>query len=169
MKECLDLSELCSCHVPHPQEAFCKSDFVILARVKQYQLLNETIAYKVRIRKHFKMSEKAEVALKSGRLLTPRGDSVCQNTLTLGKIRRQRKGLKMMYRQGCVCQIASCYSSLYCQKRKGACLFSTLKRSCYDSEGICLPSPSKVCRWAKSAQLNKCVDGNKLTISRWSG
>lgn len=107
------------------------------------------------------MSEKAEVALKSGRLLTPRGDSVCQNTLTLGKMyvlfgkvkhlkaytnmcdatyrwedlsRRQRKGLKMMYRQGCVCQIASCYSSLYCQKRKGACLFSTLKRSCYDSE-----------------------------------
>ncbi|GJQ80390.1 hypothetical protein Trydic_g12251 [Trypoxylus dichotomus] len=192
---CIDLSELCSCQRSHPQEKFCNSDFVILARVKQYQVFNTTKVYKARIKKYFKLSEKAEVALKSGRLLTPNGDSLCESSLSPGKLyvlsgrvvhlkavinlcgmaypwktltKRQRKGFKMMYRHGCVCKISSFVES------KNSCLWPKSRTNslrCYEEEGICLPSPSKVCRWAKSAALTKCIHPHdkRLTISRWSG
>ncbi|KRT82987.1 hypothetical protein AMK59_4348 [Oryctes borbonicus] len=189
---CIDLSELCSCRWSHPQEKFCNSDFVILARIKQYKISNGTKIYKVRIRKQFKISEKAEVALKSGQLLTPDGSSLCESELSPGKMyvlsgrvvhlkaridlcgmadrweylsKRQKKGLRMMYRHGCVCKISTFMNS------RNSCLWPKEKMACYETEGICLPSPSKVCRWAKSAALNNCLHAHdkRLTISRWSG
>lgn len=116
--------------------------------------------YKARIRRQFKTSEKAEVALKSGRLLTPFGTSVCESELVSGKLyvlsgkvihlkarinlcdmayrwdnlsRRQRKGLRMMYRQGCACKISPCYESS-CTKRKNNCSLPKLKMDCYERE-----------------------------------
>ena len=121
---------------------------VILARVKRQQVLNNTRIYKVRIRKEYKMSEKAQIALKSGRLLTSDNEGTCGITLQLGKVyaisghvsnlrahinlcgmatrwehlsKRQRKGLKKMYKQGCDCRIDTCFFG--CRKRKDACVF----------------------------------------------
>lgn len=134
-----------------------------MARIKQQKSLNGTIAYKARIRKEFKMSEKAKVALKSGRLLTPEGSSVCESELTLGKLyvlsgriihlqarinlcgmayrwenlsKRQRKGLRMMYRQGCTCKISRCYGH-QCMKNKNSCVWPVAQyhsMSCFEKE-----------------------------------
>lgn len=127
---------------------------VILARVKREYLLNDTKIYKVRIRKTYKMSEKSEVALKSGRLLTARYDSMCGVDLKVGGVyaisgkvlslqarinlcglhelwrnlsRRQRKGLKKIYHHGCHCKINHCWPE-YCRYRKksvNTCNWST--------------------------------------------
>lgn len=102
------------------------------------------------------MSEKSEVALKFGRLLTARDDSMCGVDLKVGSVyaisgkvlslqarinlcglhelwrnlsRRQRKGLKKMYHHGCHCKINYCWSN-YCRNhKKSACNWST-----YNSE-----------------------------------
>lgn len=103
--------------------------------------------YKIRIRKEYKMSEKAVVALKSGRLLTALEDSMCGVDLDVGQLyviggkvtslqarinlcgftenwrnltNRQRKGLRRMYHHGCHCQIHFCPSGR-CAKNKNQC------------------------------------------------
>lgn len=124
----------------------------ILARVKREYTHNDTRIYKVRIRKEYKMSEKAVVALKSGRLLTSAWDSMCGVQLETGKLyaifgkvkslravinicgfterweklsKRQRKGLKRMYEQGCNCRIKSCFHHQRCLKTKDFCNWVT--------------------------------------------
>lgn len=108
---------------------------VILARVKRERIFNSTKVYKVRVKKEYKMTEKAAVALKSGQLITAEEGSMCGVDLIPGKTyaiagniyslkarinlcglntpwedltRRQRKGLRMIYKQGCTCKINSC-------------------------------------------------------------
>ncbi|KAG5889150.1 hypothetical protein JTB14_036961 [Gonioctena quinquepunctata] len=76
----------CSCMPQHPQDQFCSSDFVILARVKRERILNGTKVYKVRVRKEYKISEKGQLALKSGRLITAPYDSMCGVQLDIGKL-----------------------------------------------------------------------------------
>lgn len=59
---------------------------VVLARIKRHRVGNDSIVYKIRIRKDYKLSEKAYVALKSGRIITPRYDSMCGLQLEVGKL-----------------------------------------------------------------------------------
>ncbi|KAH0814679.1 hypothetical protein GEV33_008112 [Tenebrio molitor] len=123
----------------------------ILAMVKRERTLNETRVYKVRVRKEYKLSDKAQVALKYGRLLTPVQDSMCGVVLQLNQMyaisgrvnslkahvytcdmvvpwkdltRRQRKGLKAIYKNGCGCKINHCrYRS--CRKTPDVCLWTS--------------------------------------------
>lgn len=177
----------CSCQPNHPQAQFCNSQFVILARVKREYTYNDTRVYKVRIRKEYKMSEKGQVALKSGRLLTSTWESACGVGLKIGKVyviggkiqslkahinlcgliepwdllsRRQRKGVNKMYQQGCTCDIKRCKPP-YCKKAKDFCAWSTFSFNdaidCQRMQGICLRSASGRCSWAKNKLQTACM------------
>lgn len=177
----------CSCLPTHPQAQFCNSQFVILARVKREFTHNDTRVYKVRIRKELKMTEKAQVALKSGRLLTPLWDSMCGVKLETGKVyaiggritslkarinicgfvqkwdelsQRQRKGLNRMYKQGCTCGIKRCRPP-HCQKTRDFCTWSTFsfdnQVDCERMQGICLRSATNKCHWARNKIQTACM------------
>lgn len=172
----------CSCLLGHPQEHYCQSDFVILARVKKEQLFPKTYSkvYKVRVRKEFKISEKGIVALKSGRLHTALYDSLCGVDLKVGKLyvisgiisslrahitrcemilewkditKRQKKGLKLLYKHGCTCGIHNCMFYQKCYRQRDSCNW---KSSCETTDGICLRQASGTCMWNKNKMLSKC-------------
>ncbi|XP_023029098.2 tissue inhibitor of metalloproteinase [Leptinotarsa decemlineata] len=182
-------TEGCSCMPSHPQEQFCKSDFVILARVKRERIFNQTFSkvYKVRVRKEFKVSEKGVLALKSGRLNTPMYDSMCGVQLELGKLyvisgrifslrahvnmcgmimpwesltRRQRKGLRLLYGHGCSCGIQHCVPGRRCHHQRDSCNW---RSHCEEKEGICLRQP-KACVWARTQALSKCTKDWRRTM-----
>ncbi|KAL3269078.1 hypothetical protein HHI36_008161 [Cryptolaemus montrouzieri] len=190
----VDYSAACSCRGSHPQEHYCNSDFVILARIKRQRVVNDTLVYKIRIRKGYKISEKAYVALKSGRIVTSKYESSCGLQLEIGKLyaitgrvlslkahvnmcgyaekwenitKRQRKGLRKMYRYGCTCKIKRCRAK-HCPKNANACNWTS---GCQTQEGICLRQSNDNCNWTKNSALKKCLrnEEEQLTISRWSG
>lgn len=171
----------CSCSRSHPQENYCTSDFVIVARIRKQFNLNYQKVYKARIRKEFKMSEKAKIALKSGKLLTAVSDSLCGAGLEVGKVylitgrvqglqayislcnfvkpwnnltNRQRKGFRLIYSRGCNCLISNMY---HLPPRKNVCSWNYT--TCQQNYGICLQSPSGQCNWSKSIDLKRCITG----------
>ncbi|XP_011156559.1 LOW QUALITY PROTEIN: tissue inhibitor of metalloproteinase [Solenopsis invicta] len=180
----------CSCAQAHPQTKFCESDFVIVVRVKKVLPVNDyEIAYKVKINRVFKSNPKADMALMQNLLRTPSSDSMCGVTLNVGdtyvlngrivsgkalisycglSIRwadtttRQRKGLRQLYQQGCVCDI------LYTHwRRKGAvlessggknCLWESTPgpQDCQEKYGVCMALPSG-CSWVPSVPYKNCI------------
>lgn len=171
----------CSCSRSHPQEHYCKSDFVIVARIRKQFIPNYQKIYKARIRKEFKMSEKAKIALKSGRLLTAASGAMCGAELEVGKVylitgrvlglqafislcdfvkpwnnltNRQRKGFRLIYSRGCDCSISTTY---HMPPRRNGCSWNYT--SCQQNYGICLRSPSGQCNWSKSVDLKRCITG----------
>ncbi|KAL6437347.1 hypothetical protein ACFW04_005089 [Cataglyphis niger] len=180
----------CSCAQAHPQTKFCESDFVAVVRVKKVVPVNEyEIAYKVKINRVFKSNPKADIALMQNLLRTPSSDSMCGVTLKVGEtyvlngrvvsgqalisfcglsIRwadttsRQRKGLRQLYQQGCVCDI------LYTHwRRKGAvlessggkrCLWESTPgpQDCQEKYGVCMAVPGG-CSWVPSVPYKNCI------------
>ncbi|XP_018394401.1 PREDICTED: tissue inhibitor of metalloproteases [Cyphomyrmex costatus] len=180
----------CSCAQAHPQTKFCESDFVVVVRVKKVLPVNDyEIAYKVKINRVFKSNPKADMALMQNLLRTPSTDSMCGVTLNVGdtyvlngrivsgralistcglSIRwadtttRQRKGLRQLYQQGCVCDI------LYTHwRRKGAvlessggknCLWESTPgpQDCQEKYGVCMASHSG-CSWIPSVPYKNCI------------
>ncbi|EFA12156.1 Tissue inhibitor of metalloproteases-like Protein [Tribolium castaneum] len=177
----LQYSNACSCMGYHPQTQYCRADFVILARVKRSTVLNSLKVYKVRIRKTYKGSDKATVALKSGRLLTASDEAMCGANLEAGRVyaisgqvnslkahinlcgmaipwrnltRRQRKGLKSVYKKGCDCRIEYC-AGRKCHKTPDTCLLTN--RFCHPKQAICLRQKSRKCMWGRNDDLKKCL------------
>ncbi|XP_011062525.1 PREDICTED: metalloproteinase inhibitor 1 isoform X1 [Acromyrmex echinatior] len=180
----------CSCAQAHPQTKFCESDFVVVVRVKKVLPVNDyEIAYKVKINRVFKSNPNADMALMQNLLRTPSTDSMCGVTLNVGdtyvlngrivsgkalisncglSIRwaetttRQRKGLRQLYQQGCVCDI------LYTHwRRKGAvlessggknCLWESTPgpQDCQERYGVCMASFSG-CSWVPSVPYKNCI------------
>lgn len=129
---------------------------MILARIKRSKIINQNLIYKVRVRKEYKLSEKASTALKQGRLITPVDDAMCRQTLETGKLyvisgrilnlkaninlcgmatlwkdltKRQRKGLKAMYKHGCTCKMTTCWKHS-CPKHPNNCV-NNVKSKCH--------------------------------------
>lgn len=151
------LSQACSCHKRHPQEHFCSADFVVLAQVKRIVTDRSewSRAYKVRIKKEFKVTAKGRVALSYGRILTPAHASTCgirlkpgRRYLLTGNIRGgkpwinlcnwsqdwdrmtaiQRKGFRRLYQRGCDCKVVECHWWSKCPPpatSQAACTWST--------------------------------------------
>ncbi|CAH1155916.1 unnamed protein product [Phaedon cochleariae] len=171
----------CSCMPQHPQVQFCNADFVILARVKREKVLSDSKVYKVRVKKEYKVSEKGLLALKSGRLISAADESMCGVKLQLGKLyvlsgrihslkahinlcgmitewesltRRQRKGLKLLYRHGCSCDIKRCPLGRRCYRQRDSCNW---RNDCEIKEGVCLRQSNKSCMWTRTKALTQCT------------
>ena len=111
-------------------------DLVVLAHVKRivHDRSEWSRAYKVRIKKEFKVTESGRQALSYGRILTPSHDASCgirlkpgRRYLLTGNIRSgkpwinlcnfvhdwdrmtpiQRKGFRRLYQRGCDCKVKS--------------------------------------------------------------
>lgn len=122
----------CSCMYSHPQEHYCSADFVAVVKVKSKGKGDgTTTAYHVKVKKEFKVSDKARHALSQGLLWTSSYDSTCgvslrpTRYLISGHIRgekpwislcnfveewpklssKQKKGFRKLYQQGCPCRV----------------------------------------------------------------
>jgi len=178
---CWRVAAACSCSLQHPQQYYCNSDFVIVGRVQKIFRGKDSFsnAYKVKIRNVFKSTAKATVALKSGRIFTPMEESMCGITLKpretyviAGNImhleahinlcsfvsrwrdvtRRQRKGFRMLYKQGCTCKV---HETRRRTKSPNTCV--TNYDPCYERHGICLHDRERRCRWTRSPALTRCL------------
>lgn len=175
----------CSCMLQHPQQHVCDSDFVVLARVRR---LTETpsgdMAYKVKVKKLVKGSEKVEVILQKGLIYTPpstcmaklkaRTVHVITGTVAGGKpwvdlcdyaapIRsltpKMKKGFRLLYQSGCDCPIMPCYSWEECPKASFFCGWETAfeKNDCQGRQSMCLRGPDGTCDWLRGHLYWTCM------------
>uniref|UniRef100_U5EKP2 Putative metalloproteinase inhibitor 3 n=1 Tax=Corethrella appendiculata TaxID=1370023 RepID=U5EKP2_9DIPT len=156
-------TEACSCMPEHSQAAYCKSDYVIVARVlrRSNRKHQNNYVYKIDIRKAYKMNPAAERYLKQGRIMTPIDDSACGIKLEIGQlyvfagsdyhvnlcsfVRKyadltivEKRGIAGSYRKGCTCKIKPCFSTI-CHQSIGTCNW-TPWRKCESDYGACIPS-----------------------------
>ncbi|XP_063532332.1 tissue inhibitor of metalloproteinase [Cydia strobilella] len=172
----------CTCMLEHPQTHFCNSDFVIVGRVQKMFKGNSFYdTYKMKIRNVFKATQKAQVALKSGRILTPTQDGLCGVTLKpretyvitghvthlqahvnlceyVNKWRevtpRQRKGFRQLYKQGCTCKVKTNGRGW----RSGSPNTCFMRNDeCYERHGICLHNRQQQCHWTRAPALTRCL------------
>ncbi|EAU75995.2 AGAP003319-PA [Anopheles gambiae str. PEST] len=162
----LPTAETCSCLPQHPQTAFCDSQYVIVAQVlRKTASKNEAMdAYKIAIKKEYKMSDEARQLLNHGKLYTSTMDSACGIKLkpsTLYAIAAnseqvglcdfirpydelslvEKRGLAGVYRKGCKCKINHCWDDK-CHQRLGSCNWTPFapKGICETSYGSCVPA-----------------------------
>lgn len=161
----LPTSEACSCMLQHPQTAFCDSEYVIVAQVlRQTASKNSMNAYKIVIKKEYKMSEEARNLLRNGKLYTASQSAMCgvqldpntlyaiaANTDHVGLcdfIRPysqltivEKRGLAGIYRKGCQCEIRPCFAPK-CNPSLGGCNWSpfSTRGDCETSYGSCVPA-----------------------------
>jgi len=178
----------CSCLKRHPQEHYCTADFVVLAHVKRlvHNRSEYSRAYKVRIKKEFKMSEAGRLALSYGRILTPSHDASCgirlkagrryvlTGTINQGKpwinlcnwnhdwdrmTAVQRKGFRKLYRRGCDCKVMECHWwGGRCPSTTQACTWRTAfdRFDCQEQHAICIRNHDATCRWSHSRAFRQC-------------
>ncbi|EFN82588.1 metalloproteinase inhibitor 3 isoform X2 [Harpegnathos saltator] len=180
----------CSCAPSHPQTQFCNSDFVAVVKVKNVLAMSMyEIAYEVKINRVFKSYPKADAVLMQNLLWTSSSDSMCGVTLKVGETyvlggrinngkasvsscglmirwadttNKQRKGLRHLYQQGCVCDI------MYTQwRRKGIvlessggkrCLWESTPgpQDCQEKYGVCMVT-IRGCSWVPSVPYKNCI------------
>ncbi|XP_026476558.1 tissue inhibitor of metalloproteinase-like [Ctenocephalides felis] len=159
-------SDACSCMPMHPQEQFCKADYVIVARVmkRHFTHSNDQVVYKLQILQEYKMSEKAPHYLKSGRLVSSSSDSMCGVQLQVGEtyviMGRNRsllslcdfyrpyrslttvmkRGILGMYAKGCQCPIKTLMRATNESNRLAfdSCKWNFLSGNCEGDYGICI-------------------------------
>uniref|UniRef100_A0A1W7RA53 Tissue inhibitor of metalloproteases n=1 Tax=Hadrurus spadix TaxID=141984 RepID=A0A1W7RA53_9SCOR len=128
----IGLAKACTCMMQHPQEHYCSADYVALVKIKQRAKIEKyAAAYHIKIKKEFKMTEKARHALSQGLIWTPIPDSLCgiqfksTRYLIAGRLvgekpminmchlslewstvtPKQKKGFRRLYQQGCHCKV----------------------------------------------------------------
>ncbi|XP_058056543.1 tissue inhibitor of metalloproteinase [Anopheles bellator] len=158
--------EACSCLLQHPQTAFCESDYVIVAQVVRKTVSKTKMdAYKIAIKKEYKMSDAAREGLRHGKLYTAPTEPQCgirlepnkvyviaANTPTVGLCNFvrpyseltivEKRGLAGVYRKGCGCNIQLCFNMQLCRVKPKTCNWSpfTPKGECERSYGSCVPA-----------------------------
>ncbi|GFV95559.1 tissue inhibitor of metalloproteinase [Trichonephila clavipes] len=159
--------ELCSCFYSHPQEHYCVADFVAVVRVKSQGKGDSGItAYHIKVKKEFKMTEKARHALSQGLIWTSSHEAACGVTLhptrylIAGRIRgekpfvslchfvqewpklssKQKKGFRKLYQQGCRCRVRM--PSFVKNHREPFCSWETFrgKTDCQGLYSLCVPT-----------------------------
>lgn len=194
----INMASACTCMMSHPQKHYCQADFVIVARVKKVlQPDAMSRVYKVNIKKEFKMTQKARILLKERRLVTAGSSSMCgvdvrleETYLMTGRVVsgqayinlcnyitpwaqlsvRQKKGFRLLYRQGCSCEVIDCPWWRQCSKDKivsDACLWETSLNSdsslpdCQANHGICMKTPSGNCGWSTDKNYRQCMKNRR--------
>ncbi|XP_051166339.1 metalloproteinase inhibitor 3 [Leptopilina boulardi] len=187
-------TEACSCAPGHIQSKFCTSDFVAVIKVKEVVQGNNSdpTLYRVKIKRVFKNSKDTNLVLED-EIYTPSSSAACGVYLELNKnyvvggslergkpfinlcgmvilwentTKRQRKGLRQLYKLGCQCEIA--YTSF---NRKGSVLEKANGKKClWESEpgplmcqelyGVCLKGQDG-CSWFPSTSYKTCIKEHK--------
>uniref|UniRef100_A0A182VXP5 NTR domain-containing protein n=1 Tax=Anopheles minimus TaxID=112268 RepID=A0A182VXP5_9DIPT len=163
----LPTTESCSCLPQHPQTAFCESEYVIVAQVLRRTASKDhpsMDAYKIAIKKEYKMSEEARKLLRHGKLFTSSSGSMCGITLEPNKLYAiaansehvglcdyvrpysdlsivEKRGLAGIYRKGCSCRINHCWNHK-CNQQLGSCNWTPFapRGNCEMSYGSCVPA-----------------------------
>lgn len=180
-------TEGCVCLSSHPQEHYCSAHFVALVKIKKEGKSDGMApSYQIRLKKEFKMSEKARQALSHGLIWTPAGDDVCgvkfNNTkyLITGRVigekawvwrcnfvqqwstlsRKQRKGFRKLYHQGCQCKVRM--PRPFRSSRERYCLWDTADEGVDDCQSLytmCVPNhrENKGCIWSRNRRYRKCM------------
>lgn len=183
-------ADACSCAPVHPQTKFCDAGFVAVIKVREVKEGNDTnpTLYRVKVKKVFKNSQDTNFVLED-EIYTPSSSAACGVYLELNKnyvvsggvefgkpfislcgmimpwestTKRQRKGLRQLYKVGCQCQIA--YTSF---NRKGSVLEKANGKKClWESEpgplicqeqhGICLKGIDG-CSWFPFPSYKNCI------------
>ncbi|XP_036224719.1 tissue inhibitor of metalloproteinase [Bactrocera oleae] len=158
--------EACSCMPSHPQTHFCNADYVVIIRVmrKSLRLVQDKIAYKVEVKKSYKMNEAGHKLLKHGRIVTPNSDAMCGINLDIGKLYViagrgpylnscsyvkeyqkmsviERRGFAGAYRKGCKCSVQPCFGQSCLSEHQSAtsCKWSPFAK-CETDYSACIPS-----------------------------
>uniref|UniRef100_A0A182NL89 NTR domain-containing protein n=1 Tax=Anopheles dirus TaxID=7168 RepID=A0A182NL89_9DIPT len=158
-------ADACSCLPQHPQTAYCESEYVIVAQVlRKTASKNHMDAYKIAIKKEYKMSDEARKLLRNGKLYTASSSSMCGITLEPNKLYAiaansdevglcdfvrpyadlsivEKRGLAGIYRKGCRCKINQCMG-YKCNQRVASCNWTPFaaKGICETSYGSCVPA-----------------------------
>ncbi|PSN36520.1 hypothetical protein C0J52_25428 [Blattella germanica] len=136
------------------------------------------------------MTEKARVVLKSGRLLTSAQSSMCGINLNVeetylitgrvyaGKARislcgfhqpwnqltiRQKKGFRLLYRQGCNCECPKESSpSDICAWETSSYSDSSSLHDCQQKHAVCMKTVSGGCGWSVDKKYRECMKTRRL-------
>ncbi|GFQ86871.1 tissue inhibitor of metalloproteinase [Trichonephila clavata] len=146
---------------------YCVADFVAVVRVKSQGKGDSGItAYHIKVKKEFKMTEKARHALSQGLIWTSSHEAACGVTLhptrylIAGRIRgekpfvslchfvqewpklssKQKKGFRKLYQQGCRCRVRM--PSFVKNHREPFCSWETFrgKTDCQGLYSLCVPT-----------------------------
>lgn len=175
----------CSCLNRHPQQHVCEADFVVMARVRRVtETLDGLTAYKVRIKRLLKASEKVQLILQKGLIYTIPG--TCESELEsrtsyviTGNVEaskpwtnichfvkpwkslspKMKKGFRLLYQSGCDCPIMSCHFWQSCPKASFFCAWetSTEMDDCQGRHAVCLRGPDGTCGWLGGRLYRTCM------------
>ncbi|XP_033210329.1 metalloproteinase inhibitor 3 isoform X2 [Belonocnema kinseyi] len=185
----VDKLEACSCAPAHPQTKFCKADFVAVIKVKDLEEGEFENLYRVKVKRVFKSNPEHNMILED-ELWTPSTDGMCGVTLNLnmtyvvsGSMRsgkpfisicdlsmpwakttkRQRKGFRQLYREGCKCKIVFTpfqWKGTVLEKAGGKqCLWESEPGPliCQEEHGICMQGHGG-CSWVPSVSYKNCIE-----------
>ncbi|ROT72456.1 Metalloproteinase inhibitor 3 [Penaeus vannamei] len=146
-----------------------------MARVRRVtETLDGLTAYKVRIKRLLKASEKVQLILQKGLIYTIPG--TCESELEsrtsyviTGNVEaskpwtnichfvkpwkslspKMKKGFRLLYQSGCDCPIMSCHFWQSCPKASFFCAWetSTEMDDCQGRHAVCLRGPDGTCGW----------------------
>lgn len=179
------LAAPCSCELHHPQQHVCDADYVVFARVRRFTTtVDGQQAYKVRVKRIVKGSEKVELMLQKGLLyalpgtceagLLPRTSYVISGYVAGSKpwvslcnfaspVRnltpKMKKGFRLLYQSGCDCQILSCHHYKSCPRASYFCSWSTSRhhQDCQGRQSVCLRGPEGRCEWLQGRLYRRCM------------
>lgn len=183
----------CSCQLRHPQQHVCEADYVVFARVRRLTTTPDGHqAYKVRVKRIVKGSEKVELMLQKGLLyntpytceagLLPRTSYVISGNVASAKpwvslcnfaspVRnltpKMKKGFKLLYQSGCDCPIMSCHHFATCPRATFFCGWSTSRhpQDCQGRQSVCLRGPEGRCEWLQGRLYRQCMKTMRHNIT----
>lgn len=175
----------CSCYHRHPQQHVCEADFVVFARVRRVtQTPDGLTAYKVKVKRLLKASEKVELILQKGLIYTipgtcemkleTRTSQVITGNVEGGKpwtnlchfakpwrglSSKMKKGFRLLYERGCNCPIMSCHFWEKCPKANFFCAWETSKEQndCQGRHAVCLRGADGACDWLGGRLYRACM------------
>ncbi|KAL7634221.1 UNVERIFIED_CONTAM: hypothetical protein RMT77_015551 [Armadillidium vulgare] len=177
--------EGCTCNMKHPQQHVCEADFVLAVRVRRPTTTSDGLtAYKIRVKRIFKISEKAQLALSKKVIYTIPGQcevrlerktsyviagdveggkpwiSACSFAQPWRNLApKMKKGIKLLYQTGCDCPIVSCHWWDRCPPGNFFCPWETTREEedCQAKHGVCLRRPDGSCSWLGGRLYRTCM------------